>query len=104
MALVGSARGSYDIGCLGLGLTISVLQAAASPAHATARTPLHSEQPVVFDCPGLQKASVRPRAYILTCADGNDYFADLHWTRAGRRMPWRAARAGPGVNCGREVT
>jgi hypothetical protein len=34
---------------------------------------------VVFDCPG-QRALVRPKTIILTCADGNAYFAKLAWT------------------------
>jgi hypothetical protein len=41
--------------------------------------PASSARTVVFDCPG-QHALVRPRSFVLTCADGNAYFAKLSWT------------------------
>ena len=81
--LLPAITAAVAISALGLGLTISALQAAASAAHTAARTPLYSEQPVVFDCPGVPKPSVRPNAYILTCADDGDYFTGLHWTSWG---------------------
>ena len=47
--------------------------AQAAPARSA------PSQTVVFDCPG-QHALVRPKSFILTCADGNAYFAKLAWT------------------------
>ena len=57
---------------LTLGLTGSAHAAPARPAVSAART-------VVFDCAG-QPAMVRPRTFILACADGNAYYAKLSWT------------------------
>jgi len=49
--------------------------ARAAPVHpAPTRT-------VVFDCPGQSPAPlVRPRTFILTCADGNVALSKLSWT------------------------
>ncbi len=47
--------------------------AAASAAAATA--------PRVLACTG--KAVVKPVRYVLTCADANTYFDDIHWTTWG---------------------
>jgi hypothetical protein len=71
------------IPALGLGLTVTALQAAASPVHATAGHGPASEQPVVFGCPA-QGHLVRPGQYVFACADGNDYLADVHWTSWAR--------------------
>jgi hypothetical protein len=57
---------------LTLGLTASAHAAPARPAVSPAQT-------VVFDCPG-QPAMVRPKTFILTCADGYTYFSRLSWT------------------------
>jgi hypothetical protein len=65
------------IPALGLGLTVTALQAAASPAAAHV---------VATDCPG-QSPQVRPTSYLFACADGNDYLADLHWSS------WAAGQA-----------
>jgi hypothetical protein len=54
---------------LGLGLTQS---AYAAPANTSVRM-------VVFDCPG-QPAQVRPRTFIVTCADAGIQFDKLSWT------------------------
>jgi len=49
-------------------------------AHATpARPSLSPVQTVVFDCPG-QRAMVRPKTFILTCADANSLLDKLSWT------------------------
>jgi hypothetical protein len=71
------------IPALGLGLTVTALQASASPVHATAAPGLRSGQPVVFGCPS-QGHLVRPGQYVFSCADGNDYLADLHWSSWAR--------------------
>jgi hypothetical protein len=65
------------IPALGLGLTVTALEASASPA--TVRV-------VATDCPG-QASAVRPSSYVFACADGNDYLAGLHWTS------WAAGKA-----------
>lgn len=57
---------------LTLGLTASAHAAPARPALSTVQT-------VVFDCPG-QKAMVKPKMFVLACADGNAYFKNLSWT------------------------
>jgi hypothetical protein len=75
---------------LSLGLTVTALQASASPVHASATPRLLSEQPVVLGCPGQgpsQEHVVRPGQYVLSCADGNDYLADVHWSS------WAAGQA-----------
>jgi hypothetical protein len=60
----------------GLILGGSAKAAPARPAPARLDTvPSHT---VVFDCPG-QHALIRPRNFVLTCADGNAYFAKLAW-------------------------
>lgn len=56
----------------GLTLAGSAHAAPARPAVAPVRA-------VVFDCPG-QKAMVRPKTFVLACADGNAYFTKLSWT------------------------
>lgn len=64
---------------LALGLTAS---AGATPAHpAAAKVPagITSVQTVVFDCPA-QHALLRPKTFIITCADGYTYLGKLSWT------------------------
>jgi len=50
-----------------------------SAQAASARSAVSPSQTVVFDCLG-QHALVGPKSIILTCADGNAYFAKLAWT------------------------
>jgi hypothetical protein len=54
---------------LGLGLAQS---AHAAPEDTSVRM-------VVFDCPG-QPAQIKPRTFIVTCADGGIQFDKLSWT------------------------
>jgi hypothetical protein len=57
----------------GLTLSGSAQAATAHPAAApAART-------VVFDCPG-QHAMVRPKSFVLACADGNSALEKLAWS------------------------
>jgi hypothetical protein len=52
----------------------------SGPAQAAPARPAASAPPaVVFDCPG-QHALLRPRSFVLACADGNAYLAKLAWT------------------------
>jgi hypothetical protein len=44
-----------------------------------------STRTVVFNC--LKRAQVRPKSFMLACADGNDYLTGLAWTR------WTPTRA-----------
>ena len=60
-------------------LAVTGLILGGSAQAAPARSAASSSQTVVFDCPG-QHALVRPKSFILTCADGNAYFAKLAWT------------------------
>jgi hypothetical protein len=63
-----------------LAITGLTLGLAGSSAHATiARPAVSAARSVVFDCPG-QAALVRPKTFILTCADGNALFGKLSWT------------------------
>jgi hypothetical protein len=58
------------------GLTLGL----AGSAHATPVRPnVSPAQTVVFDCPS-QHAMVRPKTFILTCADGNALFDKLSWS------------------------
>jgi hypothetical protein len=76
------AVGLLTAGGLGLGLACS---ASATPAHPAAQPAGRVSaaggpaQMVVFDCPA-QAPLVRPREYILTCADANSYLGSLSWT------------------------
>jgi hypothetical protein len=56
------------------GLTLSG-SAQAAPAHPAAA----ASRIVVFDCPG-QHALVRPKSFVLACADGNSAFEKLAWS------------------------
>jgi hypothetical protein len=60
-------------------LAVTGLILGGSAQAAPARPAASPSQTVVFDCPG-QHALVRPKSIILTCADGNAYFAKLAWT------------------------
>ena len=73
IAVLASVFGGLAITGLTLGL--------AGPAHAAPAGPAQGSTAliVVFDCPG-QHALVKPRSFILTCADGNAYFSKLSWT------------------------
>ena len=66
---------------LGLGLSAVTASAQASVSHASQ---LDSERIVVLDC--LGKAQVRPKSFILACADANDYLAKLRWTSWGGHL------------------
>jgi hypothetical protein len=66
-------------GALALGLTASAGAATAHPAAAKVSAGLTSVQTVVFDCP-VQPAMVRPKTFIITCADGYTYLGKLAWT------------------------
>jgi hypothetical protein len=71
-------------GGLALGLSGSASATAAGPvvrsAPAAAVSAAAATQVVVFDCPGQAKALVKPRNFILTCADANSVLAKLSWT------------------------
>ena len=60
-------------------LAVTGLILGGSAQAAPARSAASPSQTVVFDCPG-QHALVRPKSFILTCADGNAYFDKLAWT------------------------
>jgi hypothetical protein len=60
-------------------LAVTGLILVESAQAASPRPAALPSQTVVFDCPG-QHALVRPKSFILTCADGNAYFAKLAWT------------------------
>ena len=69
--VLASVASMFLVAGLAFGLTES---ARATPAHpAPIRT-------VVFDCPGQSAPLVRPRTFILTCADGNVAVSKLSWT------------------------
>jgi hypothetical protein len=75
-------------------LGIAAGTAAATTGHAPARSHpatasrtvtvtatggrAASTQTVVFNC--LNRAQVRPKSFVLACADGNDYLTGLAWT------------------------
>ena len=66
---------------LALGLSASASATAARPA-TTARPAAATvaARQVVFDCAGQPQALVKPRNFILTCADANSVLARLSWT------------------------
>jgi hypothetical protein len=72
--------GAMVISLLGIGLLTFSLAGPvrAAAAHPAARStgPI---QTVVLDCPGVP-ALVRPKNYILTCADGYIQLQKLSWT------------------------
>jgi hypothetical protein len=53
---------------------------AAAAAGSTAAAAAGSA-PVAVNCAG--HGQVRPHQYVLTCADGNNYLAALHWASWG---------------------
>jgi hypothetical protein len=61
------------IGALTFGLAGSASAAPAAPKGTV------SIQTVVLDCPG-QSALVRPKTYILSCADGYIQVGKISWT------------------------
>jgi len=61
------------------GLTITGLTLSGPAQAAPARPASVSVQTVVFDCPG-QHGMVRPKSFVLACADGNSLFDKLTWT------------------------
>ena len=73
--LVGSA--------VALGFTVAT--AAAGTSHQTATAGAASaSRTVVLDC--LNHAQVRPKSFVLACADGNDYLNGLAWTSWGPQL------------------
>jgi len=62
----------------GLTLSGSAQAATAHPAAAPAAQ-RSTALTVVFDCPG-QHALVRPKDFLLACADGNSALEKLAWT------------------------
>ena len=64
----------FAAGLLAYGLAgpAGAAPARPAPAHASVKT-------VVLDCPG-QPALVRPKTYILSCADGYIQLDKLSWT------------------------
>ena len=60
------------IALLSISLAVQARASAARPASGPIQT-------VVLDCPG-QSALVRPKTYILTCADGYVSLNKLSWT------------------------
>ncbi len=67
----------FLIAGLVFGLTESARATPATPA-----TPAHPApaRTVVFDCPGQPAPLVKPKTFILTCADGNVVISKLSWT------------------------
>ena len=63
----------------GAGLTITGLTLSSSAQAAPVRPASVSAQMVVFDCPG-QHAMVRPKNFVLACADGNSAVEKLAWS------------------------
>jgi hypothetical protein len=67
------AIGALTFGTLAFGLAGSATAAPAAPEGTV------SIQTVVLDCPGVG-ALVRPKTFILTCADGYVQLGKLSWT------------------------
>jgi hypothetical protein len=67
---------------VGMAGTVSASTAAGRhpPAHAVTAAAA-TKVPVVLTC--LKHGQVRPRQYILTCADANDYLTALRWAGWG---------------------
>jgi hypothetical protein len=69
---------------LALGLSASASATTARPAAGAALAARVSApmaaRPVVFDCAGQPQALVKPRNFVLTCADANSVLAKLSWT------------------------
>lgn len=60
-------------------LGLAALPAAAASSGTTSAT--GAAAPRVLACTG--KAVVKPARYVLSCADANTYFDDIHWTTWG---------------------
>ncbi len=71
-------------GGLAVGLSASASATTARPVVRSAPAAVVSasaaRQLVVFDCPGQAKGLVKPRNFILTCADANSVLGKLSWT------------------------
>jgi hypothetical protein len=63
--------------------------AATSPAAAATAAPAPARTSVLVDC--LGHGRVRPHSQILACADGNDQWTHLRWSR------WRAQALATGT-------
>src|SRR6202035_4091104 len=73
----GGSGGRAHRGGLAVAAGVAALALAGGvPALAAAR-PAAPRGDVLVNCAG--RAQVRPGGYVLTCADGNDYLAGLHW-------------------------
>src|ERR1035437_318112 len=77
--VLASVASMFLVAGLAFGLTES---ARATPAHPA---PVRM---VVFDCPGQAAPLIRPKTFILTCADGNVAISQLSGTS------WTSALAG----------
>ena len=64
------------------GLTITGLTLSGPAQAAPVRTAPVPARIVVFDCPG-QHAMIRPKSFVLACADGNSAFGKLTWSAWG---------------------
>lgn len=71
--------GASVISLFAAGLLAYSLAGPAGAAFARPATAPVSVQTVVLDCPGLP-ALVRPKTYILSCADGYIQLDKLSWT------------------------
>lgn len=60
------------------GLTITGLMLSGPAQAAPVRPAAAPAQAVVFDCPG-QHAMVRPKDFVLACADGNSVLEKMSW-------------------------
>jgi hypothetical protein len=61
--------------------------AAGTASAATSRPAAHPAAPaktVVFDC--LNHAQVRPKSFVLACADGNNALSGLSWNSWGSTL------------------
>lgn len=64
---------------VGLVLAAAIVLGASPAAVASASSSPAPPVPRVFTCAG--RAVVRPASYVLSCADANQYFNGIHWTR-----------------------
>ena len=71
--------GASVISLFAAGLLAYSLAGPAGAAPVRPATPHASVQTVVLDCPG-QPALVRPKTYILSCADGYIQLDKVSWT------------------------
>ncbi len=69
-------------------IAVSAFGAALSVSPAAHAAPAAS-RPVLIDC--TPKGLIKPRTFIITCADGNDYVAFLRWAH------WGSAAGGKGT-------